>query len=94
MHGVLWLLDRMEVAEIPGLQALHDGLAALPGYRRCRAVKSRSGWSAIGLMGSSSGRSPERQVSPGLAPCRSYNPGFLHREANFHALEIIVWSRL
>ena len=35
-HGVLWLLDRMEDAGIPGLQALHDGLAALAGHRRCR----------------------------------------------------------
>jgi len=35
-HGVLWLLDRMEEAGTPGLQALHDGLAALAGHRRCR----------------------------------------------------------
>ena len=35
-HGVLWLLDRMEEAGIPGLQALHDGLTALAGHHRCR----------------------------------------------------------
>jgi predicted nucleic acid-binding protein len=35
-HGVLWLLDRMEEAGKPALQALHDGLAALAGHRRCR----------------------------------------------------------
>jgi predicted nucleic acid-binding protein len=35
-HGVLWLLDRMAEAGIPGFQALHDGLAALAGHQRCR----------------------------------------------------------
>lgn len=35
-HGVLWLLDRMEEAGLPGLQALHDGLTALAGHQRCR----------------------------------------------------------
>ena len=30
-HGVLWLLDRMEEAGIPALQALHNGLAVLAG---------------------------------------------------------------
>jgi predicted nucleic acid-binding protein len=35
-HGVLWLLDRMEEAGVPGLQALHDGLTALAGHQRCR----------------------------------------------------------
>jgi predicted nucleic acid-binding protein len=35
-HGVLWLLDRMEEAGAPGLQALHDGLTALAGHQRCR----------------------------------------------------------
>ena len=34
-HGVLWLLDRMEEAGVPGLQALHDGLAALASHQRC-----------------------------------------------------------
>jgi hypothetical protein len=35
-HGVLWLLDRMEEASVPGLQALFDGLTALAGHQRCR----------------------------------------------------------
>jgi len=35
-HGVLWLLDRMEEAGVPGLQALFDGLTALAGHQRCR----------------------------------------------------------
>ncbi len=35
-HGVLWLLDQMEEAGIPGLQALHDGLTAISGHQRCR----------------------------------------------------------
>ena len=35
-HGVLWLLDRMEEAGMPGLQALHDGLTALSSHQRCR----------------------------------------------------------
>ena len=35
-NGVLWLLDRMEEAGMPGLEALHDGLAALAGHHRCR----------------------------------------------------------
>jgi predicted nucleic acid-binding protein len=35
-HGVLWLLDRMEEAGMPGLQALHDGLATLAAHQRCR----------------------------------------------------------
>jgi predicted nucleic acid-binding protein len=35
-HGVLWLLDRMEDAGTLELQALHDGLTALAGHRRCR----------------------------------------------------------
>ena len=49
-HGVLWLLDPMEEAGIPALQALHDGLAVLAAIdvAACRAVKSRSGWSDIG----------------------------------------------
>jgi predicted nucleic acid-binding protein len=35
-HGVLWLLDLMEEAEVPGIQTLHDGLKALAGHPRCR----------------------------------------------------------
>jgi hypothetical protein len=35
-HGVLWLLDRMEEAGAPGLQALYDGLTSLAGHPRCR----------------------------------------------------------
>jgi predicted nucleic acid-binding protein len=35
-HGVLWLLDMMEEAGIPGLQPLHDGLTALAAHPRCR----------------------------------------------------------
>jgi hypothetical protein len=35
-HGVLWLLDRMEEAGIPGLQALYDGLTVLADHQRCR----------------------------------------------------------
>lgn len=35
-HGVLWLLDMMEGAGIPGIQPLHDGLTALAAHRRCR----------------------------------------------------------
>ena len=35
-HGVLWLLDLMEEAGIPGIQLLHDGLEVLAGHRRCR----------------------------------------------------------
>jgi predicted nucleic acid-binding protein len=35
-HGVLWVLDRMEEAGMPGLQALHDGLVTLSGHHRCR----------------------------------------------------------
>lgn len=35
-HGVLWLLDMMEEAEIPGIQPLHDGLTALAAHPRCR----------------------------------------------------------
>jgi predicted nucleic acid-binding protein len=35
-HGVLWLLDLMEQAGTPGIQPLHDGLAALAEHPRCR----------------------------------------------------------
>lgn len=35
-HGLLWLLDIMEEAGIPGIQILHDGLAALAAHPRCR----------------------------------------------------------
>ena len=35
-HGVLWLLDLMEEAGIPGVQLLHDGLEALARHERCR----------------------------------------------------------
>lgn len=35
-HGVLWLLDIMEEAGIPGIQPLHDGLTALAAHPRCR----------------------------------------------------------
>jgi predicted nucleic acid-binding protein len=35
-HGVLWLLDLMEEAGIPGIQLLHDGLEVLAGHQRCR----------------------------------------------------------
>ena len=35
-HGVLWLLDMMEEAEVPGIQLLHDGLTALAAHPRCR----------------------------------------------------------
>lgn len=35
-HGVLWLLDRMEEAGMPGLQMLYDGLTSLGGHPRCR----------------------------------------------------------
>jgi len=35
-HGVLWLLDIMEVAGTPAIQSLHDGLTALAAHPRCR----------------------------------------------------------
>lgn len=35
-HGVLWLMDRMEEAGMPGLQLLHDGLQTIAGHPRCR----------------------------------------------------------
>lgn len=35
-HGVLWLLDMMEQAGIPGIHPLHDGLAAIAAHPRCR----------------------------------------------------------
>ena len=35
-HGVLWLLDIMEEAGIPGIQRLHDGLTSLAVHPRCR----------------------------------------------------------
>ena len=35
-HGVLWLLDLMEGAGIPGVRPLHDGLVALAAHPRCR----------------------------------------------------------
>jgi len=35
-HGVLWLLDMMEDAGVPGIQFLHDGLAILANHPRCR----------------------------------------------------------
>jgi predicted nucleic acid-binding protein len=35
-HGVLWLLDIMAEAGIPGIQPLHDGLTALAAHPRCR----------------------------------------------------------
>lgn len=35
-HGVLWLLDMMEEAGIPGIQPLLDGLTALAAHPRCR----------------------------------------------------------
>ncbi len=35
-HGVLWLLDIMEEAGIPGIQRLHDGLTSLAAHPRCR----------------------------------------------------------
>lgn len=38
-HGVLWLLDRMEEADTPGIHALHDGLSAIASHPRCRLPK-------------------------------------------------------
>jgi predicted nucleic acid-binding protein len=35
-HGVLWLLDIMEEAGMPGIQLLHDGLATVAAHPRCR----------------------------------------------------------
>jgi predicted nucleic acid-binding protein len=35
-HGVLWLLDQMEEAGIPGIRPLHDGSEVLAGHPRCR----------------------------------------------------------
>ncbi|HUD64527.1 MAG TPA: hypothetical protein VMQ17_08110 [Candidatus Sulfotelmatobacter sp.] len=35
-HGVLWVLDLLEQAGVPGLQLLHDGLSKLAGHPRCR----------------------------------------------------------
>ncbi|MBI1787748.1 MAG: hypothetical protein HYR60_09390 [Acidobacteria bacterium] len=35
-HGVLWLLDLMEEARIPGIRLLHDGLETIAGHARCR----------------------------------------------------------
>ena len=35
-HGVLWLLDRMEEAGTPAIQAVHDGLTAIARHPRCR----------------------------------------------------------
>jgi hypothetical protein len=35
-HGVLWLLDMMEEAGIPGIQPLYDGLAVIAAHPRCR----------------------------------------------------------
>jgi predicted nucleic acid-binding protein len=35
-HGVLWLLDIMEEAGIPGIQPLHDGLEIIAAHPRCR----------------------------------------------------------
>ena len=35
-HGVLWLLDMMEEAGIPGIHFLHDGLATIAAHPRCR----------------------------------------------------------
>jgi predicted nucleic acid-binding protein len=35
-HGVLWLLDLMEEAGIPGIRLLHGGLEVLAGHPRCR----------------------------------------------------------
>jgi hypothetical protein len=34
--SVLWLLDLMEEAGIPGIRLLHDGLEVLAGHQRCR----------------------------------------------------------
>lgn len=39
-HGVLWLLDMMEAASIPGIQLLHDGLTTLAAHPRCRLPKN------------------------------------------------------
>jgi len=39
-HGVLWLLDIMEETGMPGIQLLHDGLAALSAHPRCRVAAS------------------------------------------------------
>ena len=35
-HGLLWLLDVMEQAGIPGPRRLHEGLTALAAHPRCR----------------------------------------------------------
>ncbi|MEX2263181.1 MAG: PIN domain-containing protein [Bryobacteraceae bacterium] len=35
-HGLLWLLDIMEDAGVPGIQPLHDGLTAVAAHPRCR----------------------------------------------------------
>jgi predicted nucleic acid-binding protein len=35
-HGVLWMLDIMEEAGMPGIQPLHDGLITLARHPRCR----------------------------------------------------------
>jgi hypothetical protein len=35
-HGILWLLDMLEEADVPGIQPLHDGLAVLAAHPRCR----------------------------------------------------------
>ena len=34
-HGVLWLLDLLEEAGMPGIQLLHDGLETMASRRRC-----------------------------------------------------------
>ena len=38
-HGVLWLLDEMQNADVVNIRQLHDGLSAIAQHPRCRLPK-------------------------------------------------------
>ena len=39
-HGVLWLLDEMQNADVVNIRQLHDGLTAIAKHPRCRLPKA------------------------------------------------------
>lgn len=39
-HGVLWLLDEMQNADVVNIRQLHDGLSAIAQHPRCRLPKA------------------------------------------------------
>ena len=41
-HGVLWVLDELETADLVDASRLHDALSRISGHLRCRLIRSTS----------------------------------------------------